>query len=316
MLFGYKKADEVRRQFYLMLWNVYKFFVEYANLDKFKIQNSNLKMTMQNSKFNKLNILDRWILSRFSWLVDLVEKSLKNFDARSAALEIERFVSDLSTWYIRRSRERVWVNSQDIEDKKAFYQTLYFILVNLSIILSPFIPFISEEMYKNLTGNESVHLESWPIIDKSLYDKKLEEEMQIARKIVEVGHAKRKEMKVKTRFPLRKLSLSIEEKTINLPSSIWQIILQELNVKNIIVNKKYRYPKKEVKVSEEELKKEGELRELLRQIQAERKNLGLKQTDEVTLRIPEKFADFIDVIKIKTRVKKIIFDKRVEVLKN
>jgi isoleucyl-tRNA synthetase len=249
-------------------------------------------------------------------LVDFVGKSLKNFDARSAALEIERFVSDLSTWYIRRSRERVWVNSQDIEDKKAFYQTLYFILVNLSIILSPFIPFISEEMYKNLTGNESVHLESWPIIDKSLYDKKLEEEMQMARKIVEAGHAKRKEMKVKTRFPLRKLSLSIEEKTINLPSSIWQIILQELNVKNIIVNKKYRYPKKEVKVSEEELQKEGELRELLRQIQAERKNLGLKQTDEVTLRIPEKFADFIDEIKIKTRVKKIIFDKRVEVLKN
>jgi len=322
MLFGYKKADEVRRQFYLMLWNVYNFFVEYANLDKFQILNSKSQINSKLQISNLSNILDKWILSRFAWLVDFVEKSLKNFDARSSALEIERFVSDLSTWYIRRSRERVWVNSNNDDDKQAFYSTMYFILVNLSIILSPFLPFLSEEIYTNLTGGESVHLEFWPHFAKAsrvkslFYDKRLEEEMIIARKIVEAGHAKRKEMKVKTRFPLREISLSIEEKTINLPSSIWQIILQELNVKNIIVNKKYRYPKKEVKVSEEELQKEGELRELLRKIQAERKNLGLKPTDEIILKIPKKFIEFIDEIKIKTRVKKIIFDEKIEVLKN
>ena len=158
MLFGYKKADEVRRQFYLMLWNIYKFFVEYANLDKFETRSS--KLEARNSK----NILDEWILQRLIWLIKYSEKSYRAFDVQTVALETEKFVSDLSTWYIRRSRGRVWVNSDDQEDKKCFYQTLYQVLVNLTIILSPILPFITELIYTNLTGEESVHLSNWPEI--------------------------------------------------------------------------------------------------------------------------------------------------------
>ena len=309
MLFGYKKADEVRRQFYLMLWNIYKFFVEYANLDKFQILNSKSQINSKLQISNLSNILDKWILSRFAWLVDLVEKSLKNFDARSAALEIERFVSDLSTWYIRRSRERVWVNSDDINDKQAFYKTMYFILVNLSIILSPFIPFISEEMYKNLTGNESVHLESWPIIDKSLYDKKLEEEMQAARKVVEAGHAKRKEMKIKVRMPLLKLDVEVDSNPNFIRKEIWAIVLDELNIKNIVVNNKFRYPEKEVILSDEELIKEGEVRDLIRQIQNKRKEMGLKPNQFIRLTIPKKFSEKKEEIARKVVAKEVIIGK-------
>ena len=306
MLFGYKKADEVRRQFYLLLWNVYKFFVDYFNLDQFKIQTSNLKMTIKNSKFNKLNILDQWILSRFSWLVDFVEQSLKNFDARSAALEIERYVLDLSTWYIRRSRDRVWVNSDDKDDKEAFYNTMYFILVNLSIILSPFLPFVSEEMYKNLTGKESVHLESWPKIDKNLYNKKLEEEMGVARKIVEVGHSKRKEMKVKVRMPLLKLDIKIDVDPSLIREEILIVILEELNIKNIIVNNKFRYPEKEVILSDDELRKEGEVRDLIRQIQNKRKEMGLKPNQAIKLTLPKKIFDRKDDIVKKVVAKEVL----------
>jgi len=314
MLFGYKKADEVRRQFYLMLWNVYRFFVEYAILDGFKVQSSHSdskgKMTKQNLKFN---ILDKWILSRFTWLVDFVEESLKNFDARSAALEIERFVSDLSTWYIRRSRDRVWVNSDDKDDKKAFYNTMYYLLVNLSIILSPFIPFICEEMYKNLTGGESVHLERWPTVDRKLYDKKLEEEMEAARKIVEVGHAKRKEMAIKVRMPLAKLVIESEVNPYLIREKIWPIILSELNIKNIVVNKDFHYPKKEIKVSEEELKKEGELRELIRKIQAKRKEMGLRPNQPIKLTLPKEFFEFKEEIKRKVIASKILIGENLVV---
>ena len=159
MLFGYKKADEVRRQFYLMLWNTYKFFVEYANLDGYTIDwgRNTLK-----------NILDQWIISRFNNLVLSVEKFMREYNAKDAALEIEKFVNDLSTWFIRRSRDRIWLNSEDENDKQDFYQNLHFIFVNLSIILSPFTPFISEMIYTNLMDEESVHLASWPKVDKKI----------------------------------------------------------------------------------------------------------------------------------------------------
>jgi isoleucyl-tRNA synthetase len=299
MLFGYKKADEVRRQFYLMLWNVYKFFVEYANLDKFKVTSYKLQVT------SLKNILDKWILSRFMSLVLLVEKNLRDYNAKEAALAVEKFVNDLSTWYIRRSRERVWVNSDDEGDKQAFYQTLHYVLVNLSIILSPFMPFLPEEIFTNLTKGESVHLASWPAVGKSVISRSVERAMEQARKIVEAGHAKRKEKGIKVRTPLAKLAIEIEGDYSKIPNKIWEIVLAELNVKNIIVNKKTRYPKKEVVVSDEQLKREGDWRELIRQIQMQRKSLGLKPTDKVKLTIPKKFKEEMEMIKKKTVAGKI-----------
>ena len=313
LLFGYKKADEVRRKFYLMLWNVYKFFVEYASLDKWSVH----PQGGQKHKGHPKGVLDRWILSRFTNLILLVEKNLREYNAQNAALEIEKFVSDLSTWYIRRSRDRVWVNSDDKRDKENFYSILYYVLVNLSIVLSPFIPFISEEIYVNLTGKESVHLESWPKITEKLKIKneKLKEEMESTRKVVEAGHGKRKEMRVKVRVPLAKLELKLAGSYERISPSSWQLVLDELNVKNIALNKKIKYPKKEVRITAEQLSYEGELRELIRSIQKMRKELGLKPDNEIVLTLPQKFVKETDFIKRKVLAKKIILSNEVKVEK-
>jgi isoleucyl-tRNA synthetase len=305
MLFGYKKADEVRRQFYLMLWNIYKFFVEYANLDKWFKQSQN--------DCHPEGVLDRWILSRLTWLIGSVENNLKEFNAKDAAIEIEKFISDLSTWFIRRSRDRVWVNSDNKNDKNNFYATLYYILVNLSIILSPFVPFVAEEIYTNLTGRESVNLENWPLLaDKSAIDDKLNQEMVIARKIVEIGQAERKLLSVKVRIPLAVLKIKIES-TINLKlvsNEVLDIVLKELNIKNIIINEKFHYPIIKVEVTEAQLNQEGKLRELIRQIQSYRKLNGFKPDDKINLTIPREFEKEQDWIAKRVLAKKIsLLDK-------
>lgn len=307
MLFGYKIADEVRRQFYLMLWNVYKFFVEYSNLDKFKINNYGLRI----ADYKTQNVLDKWILSRFTNLLLSVEKKLKQYNAKEAALEVEKFVSDLSTWYIRRSRDRVWLNSENKREKENFYNTLYYILVNLSIILSPFMPFVAEEIYVNLTGNESVHLANWPSVDIKLINKQLEKEMLDARKQVEAAHALRKAQNIKVRIPLETLKIDVAE-SVKISDEVYEVVLKEINAKNL-VNKSRRYPKKEVKVSEEDLKKEGELRDLLRLIQSKRKELGLKPVDRVNLVIPKKFAGDLVYFKKRVLTKKISFGEDLKV---
>ncbi len=304
MLFGYKKADEVRRQFYLMLWNVYKFFIEYANLDNFKHQTSNIKRLKLEVRSLK-NILDKWILSRFTNLVLSVEKNMKEYNAKDATLEIEKFVSDLSTWYIRRSRDRVWLNSDDENDKRCFYETLYYILVNLSVILSSFIPFISEEMYVNLLDEVSVHLSSWPKTDKKIISTSLEQEMALGRKVVETGHAIRKTQNIKVRVPMAKLEVVIDGNAEKVSSKVWDVVLKELNVKNIVVNKTTKYPKQEVRITEGELKKEGGLRELMRTVQAKRKELGLKPTDTIKIIIPQEYESEILLLKKKLLAREI-----------
>ena len=324
MLFGYKKATEVKRQFYLMLWNIYKFFVEYSNLDKYlPVQKHNFYHTHLESEkfaFTSSNVLDKWILSRFMSLVLSVEKSLKEFNAKDATIEIEKFISELSTWYLRRSRDRVWINSESSEDKNSFYSNLNYILVNLSIVLSPFMPFLSEEIYTNLTGNESVHLENWPsfaeaLAGKPIINEKLEKDMIIARQICETGHAKRKLDGVKLRVPLLNLDIDISGVVIDISDAIFDVILKELNVKNIVINKKIRYPIKKAVFSPEQLKKEGEIRDLIRQIQANRKELGLKPEDLIILTIPENFKNEAEIIKKKVLAKEIKFGQKIIVSK-
>ncbi len=315
MLFGYKKADEVRRQFYLMLWNVYKFFVEYANLDKWKKLDTESRHGGMVSSLSQ-NVLDKWILSRFAGLIKSVEKNLKKFNAKDAALEIEKLVSDLSIWFIRRSRDRVWVNSDNEVDKNNFYETLYYILINLSIIVSPFIPFVAEEIYTNLTGNESVNLESWPSLEgKPILNEKLEKEMEIARKVVVTGQAERKTTGIKVRIPLANLKVKTEltDNLKSISNEVWDVVLKELNIKNITINSNFHYPEKEVKVTETQLEKEGKLRELIRQIQTERKSKGLKTDEEIDLTIPKEFEKEKDSIAKKVLGKKISFGDKVVV---
>lgn len=260
MLFGYKLADETRRQFHLKLWNVYNFFVSYANADSWSPDSS--RFTVHSSQ-----ILDKWILIRLNETIKSVTDNLDKFDPYNSSAAIDKFVDDLSLWYIRRSRDR---------KNDEFYLTTYNVLVTLSKLLAPFIPFFAEIMYTNLTKEESVHLSSWPIVEAlSDEDKKILVEMQDVRLIVEIGHSLRKEANIPVRQPLKEFSI------INLQFSIKeleQILLDELNVKAI----KYGQEKNKLDLEiTPELKEEADTRDLIRKIQNARKEIGTKLDDRV-----------------------------------
>ncbi len=305
LLFGYKKTDEVRRLFYLMFWNIYKFFVEYANLDEYNVKHLTL-----NGKQD--NILDTWIINRFNWLVDLAEKRLREYNVQEPALEIEKFVNDLSTWYIRRSRDRVWVNSQDEEDKRSFYNTLYFILVNLSIISSPIMPFVTEEIYKNLTNGTSVHLENWPKLDVVKVNDKLLADMTLVREIAEVGHRVRKELKMKVRQPLASVTVTLPKgKSFGLENNRDQyqdLIATELNVKKVSFKTGV---KEEINVDYDvtltkELIEEGKVRDLIREIQGQRKKMAIKPNQSINLTLPQDLIKYGDQLKRKVLARQIM----------
>lgn len=275
--FGYHVTDEIRRKFYLIFWNCYKFFVDYANLADW-----DCTKTPEDIK-DKLTVLDKWILARLTQVVLLVNGKLEKYDAMSSSRAIEDFiVNDFSTWYIRRSRDRVGPGA-DKEDEAVFLATTYGVLVTLSKILAPFMPFISEEIFKNLTGEESVHLQDYPLGDKTLLDEKLIGSMETVRRIVEQGHALRKEAEVKLRQPLNKLTYTPDYS--KLESEFEQIIAEELNVKKV----EYKSSSTsgpglilDTKITPE-LQAEGDARDLIRQVQQLRKETGLTLNDKVNI---------------------------------
>jgi len=260
MLFGYKLADETRRQFHLKLWNVYNFFVTYANADGFK----------PSEKLDSDNILDRWIRIRLSETIKTVTDYLEKFDPYNSSSAIDIFVDDLSLWYIRRSRER-----KDSD----FYNTTHTVLTTLCKILAPFIPFISESIYTNLTKEESVHLATWPeaeILNEK--DVKILNDMKLIRQIVEHWHSIRKERNIPLRQPLVMLQLmdtGLEAYT--------DLLKNELNVKNIVFGSLINNLDLEITP---ELKEEADTRELIRKIQSIRKELGTALNDRIKVTAP------------------------------
>ena len=276
MLFGYKVADEVRRRFHLKLWNVYNFFTTYANLDGWKPTDSKTKSS---------NVLDTWILIRLSETINLVTEKLEKFDAYNASGEIEKFVDDLSLWYIRRSRDRVGPASESERDRNSFYETVYFVLTNLMKLMAPFTPFLSEIIYKNLTKDESVHLADWPKLGKVLTEKEVTilEEMQRMRGVVEKVHAQRKELVIPVRQPLA--SVKVYGDGIEIANKqIVSLGQDELNIKEIKFVKGKEKIELDTKITKE-LEEEAMVRDLVRKIQEERKNLGLNLTQKVNVTV-------------------------------
>jgi len=278
LCFGYRLTDETRRKFYLLLWNSYNFFITYANIDKWK----------KTKKLNTYSYLDRWIIARLNEVVLITTKSLDGFNPQTAALALEKFVDDLSTWYIRRSRDRVGP-SQDIkEEKEKIYNTLYEVLETLCRLLAPFIPYISEEIYTNITGNKSVHLADYPEIkDNKNIDYKIINDTQKARNICQLGHSERKKLSIKVRQPLA--SLLVFSNDYKLPTDLEKLIKEELNVKKIEWKKTKEDEIKiefDIKITPE-LAKEGEARELIRKIQEERKKIECGLTDHVDIITPK-----------------------------
>jgi isoleucyl-tRNA synthetase len=271
----------------LILWNVYNFFVTYAGIDGWSAENK--------SKVVSTNVLDEWILALLSQLTSDVTSAFDGFDSVSAIGKINNFINDLSTWYLRRSRDRVGPAADNKEDKEAFYQTMYAVLTKLCVLMAPITPFVTEEIYRNLTGEQSVHLADWPHGEPVAGGEKLIEEMEQVRKIVEVGLSQRKEKQLKVRQPLSKFSIFNSQFSIS--DGLIQLIKDELNVKEVLLETGERELTGEFDTTiTPELKAEGEARDIVRQIQEERKKLGTKMDEmvDVTIeKIPEGFEEYI-----------------------
>ncbi|HBC97385.1 MAG TPA: isoleucine--tRNA ligase [Clostridium sp.] len=226
----YEEAvQDSQRKFLGTLWNVYSFYVLYADLDNFNPLNYR--------DFVSKNVMDKWIISRLNSLIRETEDHLDNYRITQAAQNIGDFVDQLSNWYVRRNRTRFW-GSHLTEDKIGAYVTLYKVLNTLVLIAAPFVPFMTEEIYQNLVVNldkdapESVHLCKWPKYDESAVDENLERDMDEAYKIVKLGRSARNTANIKNRQPLSEMLVSVN----TLPDYYGKIIKDELNIKNIEFN--------------------------------------------------------------------------------
>jgi len=266
--FSEKGVDEVYKKNILRLQNVVSFY---------KLHDSALQNKIVGRPASK-NVLDRWVLARLDGLVSEVGKELDNYELDKATRPIADFIDDLSTWYLRRSRDRF-----KSEDKQSALETTYYVLVTLAKVLAPFMPFTAEGVYKEAGGEkESVHLEDWPqktqgIISKIFKAKEPEilKEMEEVRNIVSLGLEERADAGIKVRQPLQRLKI----KSKKLKNDLLQLIKDEVNVKEIVFDETI---KKEVELDTEltlELKREGQYRELLRHIQDLRKKEGLVPSD-------------------------------------
>lgn len=222
--FSIDDVQEAQRKFLSTFWNVYSFYVLYADLDKFN--------PLEYKDFKSKNVMDKWIMSKLNTLIKDVDDNLNSYNITQAALIIEEFTDELSNWYVRRNRARYW--SEDLtEDKIGAYVTLYRVLTTLVKVAAPFIPFITEEIYQNLvvgldeSALESVHLSTWPTYDENAIDEKLEKEMDLAYTIVKLGRSARNGANIKNRQPLSKMLLS----TAVIPEYYGDIIKDELNIK-------------------------------------------------------------------------------------
>lgn len=300
MLFGYKRADETRRRFHLILWNVYNFFISNALADRWM---PTYCTTVSH------NPLDMWILTRLSEVVQTTDHALNLFDVQSAAIGIERFVDDLSLWYVRRSRGRVGPSTENVEDKDDCYQTMYTVLLNLVKIIAPFMPFLSEEMYTNLTGDESVHLTNWPDPGQIPKVQGISSKMADARKLAALILSERKNHEVRVRIPLKKLTYV---NASEFPADILDLVKEETNVYELVFSKKHENLTISGSFEIENLDIEaGETRELIRDIQKLRKEKNCTLTVQIELTLPEKYrtlrAELLSEIKRKTLAKTIVW---------
>ncbi|MBN1305414.1 MAG: isoleucine--tRNA ligase [Anaerolineales bacterium] len=229
--FSSELVGEVVRAFTLTLWNVYSFFVTYANLDEWK--------PGEMVEVNELGQLDKWLLSELNVLMRKVTEAFENYDVPGATRPVQDFVEVLSTWYLRRSRRRFWKSESD-SDKQAAYSTLYTALTTLAKLLAPTMPFMAEELYQNLVKSvdvgapESVHLCVWPAYNEALIDESLNREMATVMKLVSLGHSARQKANRKVRQPLAEAAFSVgslEER--GAVERFAEIISDELNVKAV-----------------------------------------------------------------------------------
>ena len=290
--FSEKLVSEISRRFLLTLWNVYSFFITYANIDHF---------TPGTEGVPEPSGLDRWVISELNQLIVDVEGALEAYNPTEAGRKIESFVDDLSNWYVRRSRRRFWKSENDA-DKLSAYRTLYQCLVTLSKLLAPFTPFLAEELYRNLVGTafpeapSSVHLADFPSADVTLIDKRLSSDTRLAMKISSLGRAARSKAGIKVRQPLAVNYVSLS--SISERQALERVkpeILEELNIKDLqVIDDVARLEEEGYVTSSEggysvavptaisaELLAEGLAREIVHRLQTMRRSAGFDIADHI-----------------------------------
>lgn len=304
-----KEVADVSRKL-TMIWNMYDFFTLYADIDQWEWDES---IADPSPSLN--NPLDRWIISRVHQLNESVDEHMQRYDIPNALKPVLPFIDDASNWYVRRSRKRYWKSDRDT-DKQDAYRTLHYVLVQLSMILAPFVPFLAEELYRNLTGGESVHLLDWPEVGH--IDELVIKNMSFTRLVISEGLAQRAEAGYKVRQPLA--SVDVYDKDHLLTEEFQEIIREELNVKSVEFRDSLqietdtgileRWRKREN--SEEgwpiaaldlsltpELRQEGLVREIIRNIQQARKLAGLEVDDRIMLVLQSTATELQSLLKHK-----------------
>lgn len=305
MLFGYKNTEDIKRQFVMMLWNSYKYFANYANLDNW----------VYSPDFEyKPSVLDRWILTSLDITIAKVTTSLDKYDSMTATTAIEDFVQNLSLWYIRRSRDRVGPTAPDQNDKEASYYTFTMVFDVLSRVLMPFMPFIADQIYTNITGEDTVNLADWPTVsDDSVIDHQLISKMETVRNICELGNAERKKIGIAVKQPLG--LITIHGNFDDLDSDLIQLIKDELNVEEVkFVRSEEQMVVFDTNISDH-LREKGLAREVVRKIQEARKNANCELDEVIDINLPEWPINFEDEIKKKTLVRNINKSETIEVIK-
>ncbi|HEY87729.1 MAG TPA: isoleucine--tRNA ligase [Dehalococcoidia bacterium] len=322
--FSEKLVSEITRRFLFTLWNVYSFFVTYANIDHFTPNSDGASLEPSE--------LDRWIISELNQLIADVDAALDSYNPTEAGRKIESFVDDLSNWYVRRSRRRFWKSENDA-DKLSAYTNLYQCLATLSKLLAPFTPFVAEALYQNLVCSafpeapDSVHLADFPVADTNKIDRQLAADTQLAMKVSSLGRAARSQAGIKVRQPLAKVMVKVGSRLDREGlKRVMPQVLDELNVKNLeLVESVAELGKEGYEVSSEggysvavpteispKLQAEGTAREVVHRLQIMRRSAGFDIADYITTYyqgdayMRQIMEDFSDYIKQETLSRKLV----------
>jgi isoleucyl-tRNA synthetase len=297
LCFSEKGVDEVVKKVSLMILNILSFYKLFA---------TDIKESTKSK-----DILDKWIISKTELLKKEITDGYENYDLNGATKPIAGFIDELSTWYVRRSRERF-----KSEDKDEAVQTLKYVLLELSKVVAPVMPFMAEHIYKEVSSfakasedKESVHLCDWSEVDKKLIDEQLEEQMQQVREICSLGLQKRAEANLKVRQPLAKIQIP----NYKLQKELLKLIRDEVNVKEVVADLKEGVVL-DTTITEE-LKAEGAVRDFVRNIQVQRKEMGLTPKDRIRVNYSDNkeiVEKYVDQIKKQVIAEEIVYNEGAE----